>query len=125
VTFLTRSFWVPNQAIATLGPNYRRYLGPWKEANCGSACSSGNLRCSVQVKTPRDVVVDLAFEGSAYQVGRGREALPVLDERAALQFCHGLSQLLLGVHDDRTVPRHRLLNRLPGHQQKTDAFFAG
>ena len=40
-----------------------------------------------------------------------REALPVLDERAALQFCHGLSQLLLGVHDDRTVPRHRLLTK--------------
>ena len=49
----------------------------------------------------------------------------MLDERAALQFCHGLPQLPLGVHDDRTVPRHRFLNRLAGHQEKTDAFFAG
>ncbi len=49
----------------------------------------------------------------------------MLDERAALQFCHCLSQLLLGVHDDRTVSRCRLLNRLAGHQEKTDAFLAG
>ena len=49
---------------------------------------------------------------------------PVLDERAALQLCHGLLQLLLGVHDDRTVPRHRLLNRLARYHQKTDAFLA-
>jgi hypothetical protein len=49
----------------------------------------------------------------------------MLDERAALQFCHGLSQLLLGVHDNRTVPRHRLLNRLARYQKKTDAFLAG
>jgi hypothetical protein len=50
------------------------------------------------------------------QFGGGREALLVLDERAALQFCHGLPQLLLGVHHDRTVPRHRFLNRLARYQ---------
>lgn len=59
-----------------------------------------------------------------YLCGRGRNPLPVLDERAALQLCHSLSQFLLSVHDDRTVPRHRLLNGLARYQQKTDAFFA-
>ena len=49
----------------------------------------------------------------------------MLDERAALQFCHGLPQLRLCVHNDRTVPRYRLLDRLAGHQEKTDAFLAG
>jgi hypothetical protein len=50
------------------------------------------------------------------QFGGGKEALLVLDERAALQFCHGLPQLLLGVHHDRTVPRDRFLNRLARYQ---------
>src|SRR5689334_1257282 len=66
-----------------------------------------------------------AHSPHVYQFGCVREVLPVLDERATLQFCHGLSQLLLDVHDDRTVPRHRLLNGLARYQQKTDAFFAG
>ena len=49
----------------------------------------------------------------------------MLDERAALRFCHGLSQLLLCVHDDRIVPRHRLFNWLAGNQEKTDTSLAG
>src|SRR5215471_10104841 len=55
----------------------------------------------------------------------GENALPMLNELAALQFCQSLSQFLLGVHDDRTVPGNRLLNRLARYQEKTDAFVAG
>ena len=45
----------------------------------------------------------------------------MLNELAALQFSHRLAQLLLGVHHDRAVPSHGLLNRLAGHQQKANS----
>jgi hypothetical protein len=38
--------------------------------------------------------------------------LGVLDKRTGLQLAHGLAQLSLRVHHDRTVPRDRLFERL-------------
>src|SRR5437868_1178163 len=49
-------------------------------------------------------------------------ALAVLDERAILQFRHCLPELLLGVHDDGSIPCHRLLDRPAGHQQEPYSF---
>ena len=48
-----------------------------------------------------------------------------LDKSAVSQFAEGLHQLLAGVHDDGTVPRHRLINRGTRNQQKPHAFCAG
>src|SRR5437763_657058 len=47
------------------------------------------------------------------------------DEGAALKVRNGLTDLILRVHHDRTVPGNRLLEWLPGHQQEADAFVAG
>src|ERR1700683_1166688 len=49
----------------------------------------------------------------------------MFDEPASLQFGHCLAQLLLRVHYDRPVPGHRLFDRLPRHQQKTNPLVAG
>ena len=54
----------------------------------------------------------------------GSEGPALLDERAGAQLADRLAQLLLGVHDDRSVPGDRLLERLAGHQQEADAFVA-
>src|SRR5262249_4647765 len=51
-------------------------------------------------------------------------ALSALDKCPAAQFGNSLLQLRLGVHYDRPVPGHRLLDRLARHQQETDALFA-
>ena len=47
------------------------------------------------------------------------------DEVARAQVGEGLGQFFLRVHDDRAVPCNRLLDRLAGDQQETDAFLAG
>src|SRR5215467_11669158 len=45
-------------------------------------------------------------------------------KRALLQFPKRLAQLFLRIHHDWSVPRHRLLERLAGHQQKPNPFFS-
>src|SRR5437867_4865118 len=47
-------------------------------------------------------------------------ALTLLDERAVLELGVRPPQLVLRVHDDGPVPRHRLLDRLPRHEQEPD-----
>ena len=54
-----------------------------------------------------------------------RSCLPLLDEGALLKLGDRLPELLLRVHDDRSVPRHRLFDRLAGHEQEPDALVAG
>src|ERR1022692_2997082 len=46
--------------------------------------------------------------------------LTVLQKRSLLQFRECPLQLLLSVHHDRSVPGHRLLERLSGDQKKSD-----
>src|SRR5260370_25690891 len=46
-------------------------------------------------------------------------------EGAFLQFGEGLAELLLRVHDNRTVPGDRLLQGLAGNEEEADAFVAG
>src|SRR6476646_1827375 len=48
-----------------------------------------------------------------------------LQKRALLQLLERIAQLLLRVHHDWAVPRHRLLQRLAGNQQKADAVLTG
>lgn len=45
----------------------------------------------------------------------------VFDERSVLQILHCLAQFVLGIHHNRTLPGHRLLDRLPGYEQESDA----
>ena len=54
-----------------------------------------------------------AFESSA------------LDERSVAQLGNGLLKLSLRIHNDRPVPCDRLLDRLAGDQQESDAVLAG
>ena len=42
----------------------------------------------------------------------------VLDERVIIQLVEGNLQLPLRVHDDGTVPCHRLADGFPGDEQK-------
>src|SRR6516164_3966004 len=53
-----------------------------------------------------------------------RRRRPILDEGAVAQFGHGLLQLGLRVHHDRSIPGDWLLDRLAGHEQEANALFA-
>src|SRR5579859_6455317 len=55
---------------------------------------------------------------------RGPVHLSRLDERAVLQLRIGLPQLVVRIHHDRTVPRHRLLQWPARDQEKANAFVA-
>ncbi len=44
----------------------------------------------------------------------------MLDERAVIQFGHGLAKLLLGVHHDGAIPSDRFLDQLARYQQESD-----
>src|SRR5712691_477136 len=48
-----------------------------------------------------------------------------LQERPPLELLVGLPELLLGIHHDRAVPRHWLLQWLSRHQEETDPFVSG
>src|SRR5579883_517450 len=50
--------------------------------------------------------------------------LPLSDEAPLPELSHGLLQLRLRVHHNRTVPRDRLLQRPSRDKQKSDAFVA-
>jgi hypothetical protein len=63
---------------------------------------------------------DLAFDEAEFQ-----RSSAVFDEGAGLQFRQRLAQLLLRVHDDGTIPRHRFFDRLTRDQQKADALITG
>src|SRR5262249_40064230 len=58
-----------------------------------------------------------------HRVGRQATSL-VLEEGPPLQLVERQSQLGLRVHDNRPVPGDRFLQRLTGHEQKTDAGLA-
>lgn len=49
----------------------------------------------------------------------------LLDERPFTQFAHSRLQFGLGVHHDRTMPCHRLLDGRAADQQETDSVLAG
>ncbi len=51
--------------------------------------------------------------------------LPLLEERAFLKFGECLSQLLLRIHHDGTVPRDGLFERLSRDQKKSDSIVPG
>jgi hypothetical protein len=89
-----------------------------------ATCGSGF--CALGGRYPRSLIsCATLISQHVYQFGCVREVLPVLDE---VPFCRSgtaLSQLLLGVHDDRTEPGQRLLNRFARHQEKANAFFDG
>src|SRR5207237_105315 len=59
-------------------------------------------------------------------VGSGLESMwsALLDERAVAQLGVGAPQLRLGIHDDGSLPRHRLRDRPAGDEQEADALFA-
>ena len=48
-----------------------------------------------------------------------------LQEGAFTQLSEGLLKLLLGIHDDRTVPGDRLFERFAGNQEEANAIFSG
>ena len=49
----------------------------------------------------------------------------MFDERAGVQVCHRLADLLLRVHHDRAVPGHRLFDGLARDQQESNSFLSG
>ena len=49
----------------------------------------------------------------------------MFNERAGVQFRNCLAELLLRIHDDRTVPGHRFFDRLTGDQQESNAVRTG
>src|SRR5712692_9223360 len=51
--------------------------------------------------------------------------LPLLEERAFLEFSECLSQLLLRIHHDGTVPRDGLFERLSRDQKESDSIVPG
>ena len=63
--------------------------------------------------TARDEPLSTSSGGSA-----------MFDELAGLQVGHGLTDLLLRVHHDGSVPRHRLFDRLTRYQQEANPFIA-
>jgi hypothetical protein len=52
-------------------------------------------------------------------------SFPGLQKRSFLQLLKGLPQLLLRIHDDWSLPRHRLFKRFTGDKQETNAVLAG
>ena len=48
----------------------------------------------------------------------------MFNELAALQIGHCLTDLLVGVHDDRAVPRDWFFNRLSRDEEETHPFIA-
>src|SRR6185295_9648167 len=56
---------------------------------------------------------------------KGDRGLPSWIQKGALtKFLKGLLKLLLCVHDDGSIPRHRLLKRLTGNEKKSDTIVA-
>src|SRR4030095_8791401 len=51
--------------------------------------------------------------------------LRVFNEGPLLNLSDGLPELLLSIHDKRTVPRDGLFERFPGYQEKADPLLAG
>src|SRR3569833_1149219 len=85
------------------------------------------FECEACAIAPR-VVMDACKKNGRDEPGQKcstiRGARLRLDERPVAQFCDGLTQLRLCVHDDRSVPGHRLLDRLAGDEQETHAALA-
>jgi hypothetical protein len=46
------------------------------------------------------------------------------EKRSFFQLLESLAKLLLGIHHDRTIPRHWFLQWLAGNQQKTNSVYA-
>src|SRR4029450_8004074 len=51
--------------------------------------------------------------------------LRVFDKGPLLNLSDGLPELLLSIHDNRTVPCDGLFERFPGYQEKADPLLAG
>src|SRR6476660_4821920 len=51
--------------------------------------------------------------------------LRVFNKGSLLNLSGGLPELLLSIHDNRTVPRHGLFERFPGYQETADPLLAG
>src|SRR5204862_2164956 len=63
--------------------------------------------------------------GSPWWAARGCGWLALLDEGSVVEFCHGLTKLVLRVHDDRTIPGDWLFERFPRNQQKPNPLGPG
>src|SRR5215469_8514771 len=68
--------------------------------------------------------VSFTFQEPRQRHGPLAAASAMFDESARLQFGHRLTQLLLRVHYDRTVPSHRFLDRLAGYKQEADSLWS-
>jgi hypothetical protein len=51
--------------------------------------------------------------------------LGVFNKGPLLNLSDGLSEFLLSIHDNRTVPRYGLFERFAGYQEKADPMLAG
>src|SRR5579864_6170271 len=65
--------------------------------------------------------VSLIFQELRQRHGPLAAVSAMFDEGARLQFGHRLTQLLLRVHYDGTVPSHGFLDRLAGYKQETNS----
>src|SRR5688572_12870988 len=86
------------------------WYGVTSDANAGGAVSSNAMHKAMRI-------------APAYQNPSRRSAgklLSVFDEGAVAQLGVGLAQLFGRVHHDRSLPRHRLLERLSRHEQEPD-----
>ncbi len=70
---------------------------------------------------PDSIALDIGEGVFPRKAGIG---LAALDEGPVAEVVDRLLKFGVGVHHDRTIPSDRLLEQLPGHQQKPDAFLA-
>src|SRR2546425_4205116 len=101
----------------------------WAAPGGASVASDTPRRETWTARTKPEVVMRYLLGQRPYTVDTTRFPPPVTpgssDERAVLQLGVGAAQLRLGVHHDRPVPRHGLLDRPARDEQEPDPGSAG
>src|SRR5207247_1457383 len=96
----------------------------WAAPGGASVASDTPRRETWTARTKPEVVMRYLLGQRPYTVGTTRFPPPVTpgssDERAVAQLGVGAAQLRLGVHHDRPVPRHGLLDRSARDEQEPD-----
>src|SRR5258708_4757239 len=83
--------------------------------------------CTSSRKRPRTSILDFVSRNDS-SLGPGTDCLfasAVLDKRAVVQLVNRLAQLLLSIHHNRAIPRHRLLDWLSRHKQEPNSLRSG
>ena len=138
--FLLGEGFVHSRAGRVSGPlgDCRRCQTIQRRRTSGGVLSAGRTRISVLVSRafPSFPLFLRLFAAVAPRSGNGLRWRPAarrpfslsivrFEKGPLLELLERLLELLLGVHHDRTVPRHWFLERLARNQQEADPVFAG